>query len=83
MVTASSRGIDLEIAHTLAAKGAHVVINGRMQLSVEKAIADLRTSHPDAGLLPLIADTGTEAGCVQTIIQLPEVDILVNNRHLC
>ncbi|WP_333878676.1 SDR family NAD(P)-dependent oxidoreductase [Methylobacter sp.] len=79
LVTASSRGIGLEIARSLAAEGARVVINGRTQVSVEKAIADVRTSHPDADLLSLIADTGTEAGCAQTILQLSKVDILVNN----
>jgi len=70
LVTASSGGIGLEIARSLAAEGARVVINGRTQASVEAAIANVRASHPDAG---------TEAGCTQTILQLPEVDILVNN----
>jgi len=79
LVTASSGGIGLEIARSLAAEGALVVINGRTQASVEAAIADVRASHPDAKLLPLIADAGTEAGCTETILQLPEVDILVNN----
>jgi 3-oxoacyl-[acyl-carrier protein] reductase len=79
LVTASSGGIGLEIARALAAEGAKVVINGRVQASVEKAVADLRAGLPNAELIPLVADNGTAAGCEHTISQLPEVDILVNN----
>ena len=79
LVTASSGGIGLEIARSLAAEGARVVINGRTQASVEEAIADVLASYPDADLLSLIADIGTAAGCAETVLQLSEVDILVNN----
>ena len=79
LVTASSGGIGLEIARSLAAEGARVVINGRSQAAVDKAIADIRAGQPDADLVPLAADNGTEEGCSTTIAQLPEVDILVNN----
>ena len=79
LVTASSGGIGLEIARALAAEGAKVVINGRVQAGVEKAVADLRTGLPNAELIPLVADNGTAAGCEYTISQLSEVDILVNN----
>jgi 3-oxoacyl-[acyl-carrier protein] reductase len=79
LVTASSGGIGLEIARALAAEGAKVVVNGRVQASVEKAVANLRAALPNAELIPLVADNGTAAGCEHTISQLPEVDILVNN----
>lgn len=79
LVTASSGGIGLEIARALAADGAKVVINGRAQTSVEQAVADVRAGLPDAELIALVADNGTAAGCDQTISQVPEVDILVNN----
>ena len=79
LVTASSGGIGLEIARSLATEGARVVINGRTQASVEEAIADVLASYPDADLLSLIADIGTEAGCAETVLHLSEVDILVNN----
>jgi 3-oxoacyl-[acyl-carrier protein] reductase len=79
LVTASSGGIGLEIARSLAAEGAKVVINGRGQTSVEQAVADVRAGLPNAELIPLVADNGTAAGCDKTISQLPEVDILVNN----
>lgn len=79
LVTASSGGIGLEIACVLAAEGAKVVINGRTQASVEKAMAEIRADLPHAAMIPLVADNGTVAGCNHTILKVPEVDILVNN----
>lgn len=79
LVTASSGGIGLEIARSLAAEGARVVINGRLQSSVEQAVANIRAGLPNAKLIPLAADNGTVVGCGHTLSQLPDVDILVNN----
>jgi 3-oxoacyl-[acyl-carrier protein] reductase len=79
LVTASSGGIGLEIARSLAAEGVNVVINGRSQASVDEAVADVRASLPDAELIPLVTDNGTAVGCGETIRRLPDVDILVNN----
>lgn len=79
LVTASSGGIGLGIARSLAAEGAKVVINSRVQTSVGQAVADVRAGLPNAQIIPLVADNGTAAGCGKTISQLPEVDILVNN----
>jgi 3-oxoacyl-[acyl-carrier protein] reductase len=79
LVTASSGGIGLEIARSLAAEGANVIINGRAQASVEKAVTDVRASFPDAQLIALVADNGTASGCNETITRWSEVDILVNN----
>jgi len=79
LVTASSGGIGLEIARSLAAENAKVIINGRTQANVDKAISDIRKTHPDADLVALVSDNGTLAGCEATIRQVPQVDILVNN----
>lgn len=79
LVTAASGGIGQEIARSLAAEGAKVVVNGRTTASVEKAIAEIRASVPDADLVALAADNGTAEGCAKTIRELPSVDILVNN----
>ena len=79
LVTASSGGIGLEIARSLAAEGAKVIINGRVQASVNNALADVRAGLPDAELIALSADNGTALGCDETISLWPEVDILVNN----
>ncbi len=79
LVTASSGGIGLEIARSLAAEGAKVVVNGRTQASVDSAIASIKQTNPNAVLIPLASDNGTAAGCAETIKQLPSVDILINN----
>jgi 3-oxoacyl-[acyl-carrier protein] reductase len=79
LVTASSGGIGLAIATSLAAEGAKVAINGRTEQSVEKAVAAIRAGLPEADLIPLAADTATAKGCEKTIAQLSSVDILVNN----
>lgn len=79
LVTASSGGIGLEIARSLAAEGAKVIINGRSRNGVEKAMADVRVGLPDADLVALVADNGTAGGCEETISRWPDVDILVNN----
>ena len=79
LVTASSGGIGLEIARSLAAEGAKVIINGRAPASVDKAVADVRAGLPAAELVVLVADNGTAAGCKETITRWPEVEILVNN----
>ena len=79
LVSASSGGIGLEIARSLAAEGARVVVNGRSQASVDGAMAEIRRTVPDADLVPLAADNGTAEGCAATIAAVPSVDILVNN----
>ncbi len=79
LVTASAGGIGLEIARTLAREGANVIINGRTSNSVNSAIEKISSEYPQAKLLPLVADNGVAQGCLHTIAQYPEVDILVNN----
>ena len=79
LVTASSGGIGLAIARSLAAEGAKVAINGRNKQSVDKAVAKIRADVPAADLIPLVADNATAKGCAATIAELPSIDILVNN----
>src|SRR5689334_10149559 len=79
LVTGSTGGIGLAIATALAREGARVVINGRTQDSVERAMAAIRADIPGATLVPLAADHGTRQGCERSIAELPVVDVLVNN----
>ncbi len=79
LVTASSGGIGLEIARTLAKEGARVIINGRTDASVDTAIESIRSTSPEAKLEKLVADNGTAVGTKTSITQFPEVDILINN----
>jgi NAD(P)-dependent dehydrogenase (short-subunit alcohol dehydrogenase family) len=73
LVTGSTAGIGLAIATALAKESAAVIVNGRTQERVEKAV---RTSGAADGI---VADLGTEAGARTVIARFPAVDILVNN----
>jgi len=42
LVTASSGGIGFEIARSLAAEGARVIVNGRSESTVDDAVGRLR-----------------------------------------
>jgi 3-oxoacyl-[acyl-carrier protein] reductase len=79
LVTASTGGIGLEIARSLAREGARAIINGRSASSVDAAIASIRRDVPEAKLERLIADNGAVEGTAETIRQFAHVDILVNN----
>jgi 3-oxoacyl-[acyl-carrier protein] reductase len=52
LVTASSGGIGLAVARSLASEGATVIINGRAKAGVEEAIAEVSAGLPDANLIP-------------------------------
>jgi NAD(P)-dependent dehydrogenase (short-subunit alcohol dehydrogenase family) len=73
LVTGSTAGIGLAIATALAKEGAAVIVNGRTEERVEKAVW---TSGATYGIA---ADLGTEAGARAVIARFPAVDILVNN----
>lgn len=79
LVTASIGGIGFGIAQGLAAAGGNVVINGRSQATVDRAVARLKELLPTATISGAVADLGTVEGCDTLIRQVPEVDILVNN----
>lgn len=78
-VSGSTAGIGLAIAQALLADGAHVVLNGRGEASVQRALQTLRQQHPQAEVSGIAADLGTAAGCEQVATRLAQVDILVNN----
>ncbi len=78
LVTASSAGIGLEIARSLAKEGVKVIVNGRTESSVNKAIASIKKENPSAQLLPLTATLSTRKGCDLAIEIYPKVDVLVN-----
>lgn len=79
LVTASSGGIGLEIARTLAREGCMVVVNGRSRQVVDQAMTAITGEVPAARLQPLVADHGTAQGCAASIEAFPALDILVNN----
>jgi NAD(P)-dependent dehydrogenase (short-subunit alcohol dehydrogenase family) len=73
LVTGSTAGIGLAIAAGLVKEGATVIVNGRTQERVEKALKESGAAHGIA------ADLGTENGVRKVSDLFPEVDILVNN----
>jgi NAD(P)-dependent dehydrogenase (short-subunit alcohol dehydrogenase family) len=79
LVTGSTSGIGFAIARGLAPSGAEVVINGRSQANVDKAVKAIEQALPKAKLRGIAADVGTAKGCAQLVAAVPTVDILVNN----
>ncbi len=79
VVSGSTAGIGFAIAQGLAAAGADVVINGRTQASVDKAVAALKIAAPGVSIRAVAADLGSAAGCAALIEAEPSADILVNN----
>jgi NAD(P)-dependent dehydrogenase (short-subunit alcohol dehydrogenase family) len=79
VVTGSTRGIGFAVAKGLAESGADVVINGRTQGGVEKAIAELLKAAPKAKVTGVATDLGTAAGCDALVKAAPSPDILINN----
>ena len=77
LVTASTGGIGLRIAATLAAEGADVIVNGRSADRVALAVDKL--SAEGGSVTGLVADAGTADGCARIVQERPDVDILVNN----
>src|SRR5208337_3307719 len=79
LVTGSTAGIGYAIAEALAREGAEVIVNGRTEERVERAIRAIRASHPRAKVQALAADLSNADGVSTAIERLPDVDILVNN----
>jgi NAD(P)-dependent dehydrogenase (short-subunit alcohol dehydrogenase family) len=79
IVTGSTLGIGLAAAKGLAASGSKVVVNGRKQEAVDKAIASVRAVAPEAEVRGVAADLGTAEGCAALVEAIPSCDILVNN----
>ena len=79
IVTGSTGGIGFAIARGLAQCGATVVANGLTQADVDRAIAGVRASIPNAELGGVAADLSTAAGCNALVQAEPSCAILVNN----
>jgi 3-oxoacyl-[acyl-carrier protein] reductase len=78
IVCASSQGLGLACATSLAREGCVVFINGRDEARLEKAAAEIQTAT-GARPTPVIADINTEPGRARLVAACPEADILVNN----
>ncbi|QJT09473.1 SDR family NAD(P)-dependent oxidoreductase [Oceanidesulfovibrio marinus] len=79
IVTGSTAGIGLATATGLARAGARVIVTGRTQSAVDKALQQIRTEVPAADAEGFPGDLGTAAGCDALVQAHPTCDILVNN----
>jgi NAD(P)-dependent dehydrogenase (short-subunit alcohol dehydrogenase family) len=78
-VSGSTQGIGYAIAAALLGEGAEVIINGRDDARLRKAVGTLRAAFPDATVSGIAADLGQPAQVRNLLASLGEVDILVNN----
>ena len=78
LVTGSTAGIGYAIAEALVAEGAKVIINGRSQESVDKAIAKL-TPKAAGDLLGFAGDLSRPETAEQVAQKYSDVEILINN----
>lgn len=78
VVCASSQGLGLACATSLAREGCEVWINGRTEAKLQEAAAQIER---ETGNRPhtIVADITTEQGRAAILAACPEADILVNN----
>jgi len=79
LVTASTGGIGFATAKLLGESGASVIINGRSQTTISRALDQLHTELPNANIRGIVADLGCSDGCQKLIDVAGDIDILVNN----
>jgi NAD(P)-dependent dehydrogenase (short-subunit alcohol dehydrogenase family) len=79
LVTGSTAGIGYAIAKGLVQSGAAVVVNGRKQETVDRAVAAVALAGTGAKVCGVAADVATAKGCAAIVSAVPSVDILVNN----
>jgi 3-oxoacyl-[acyl-carrier protein] reductase len=79
LVTASTGGLGFAIAESLAREGARVVVNGRNEASVAKAIERLTAAAPGAAVSAAVGNTATAEGCAAVIRACPEADVVIVN----
>ena len=78
IVCASSQGLGLACAESLAREGATVYINGRTRAKLQSVAAAL-AERTGAKVVPVCADIDTEEGRGMLLAACPEPDILINN----
>ncbi|MFS0866320.1 SDR family NAD(P)-dependent oxidoreductase [Microbacterium sp. 179-B 1A2 NHS] len=78
-ISGSTRGIGRAIAAELLREGASVVINGRTDAGVRRAVEELAADAPDADVTGYAADFADPADVARLVGEVGELDILVNN----
>jgi len=78
-VTGSTAGIGLAIAKALAAENARVVVNGRTEARVARAVEEIRRHYPAALVEGFVADLSAASAADTALTRFDVVDILINN----
>lgn len=78
-ISGSTAGIGYAIAESLLKEGAHVIINGRSQETIDTAIEQLKKDTGNHAVTGIAADFAKAEEVNKLIESLPDVDILVNN----
>lgn len=78
-ISGSTSGIGFAIANRFLQEGAQVVINGRTKESVDKATDELKLLVGNSSVCGIAADFSKADDVKKLLIELPEVDILINN----
>lgn len=78
-VSGSTKGIGYATAKTLAVEGAEVIINGRSEESVDKALKNLKKEVPGGNISGIPCDFSKEEEIEKLIGKIGELDILINN----
>jgi NAD(P)-dependent dehydrogenase (short-subunit alcohol dehydrogenase family) len=79
VVTGSTSGIGYAIASALAKSEARVLLNGRSEEGVSRAVERLRREVPGGSVSGVAADLSAPEGTSALIASWPNTDILVNN----
>src|SRR5258708_36636468 len=79
LISGSTKGIGFAIASQLAAEGARVIVNGRLDHSINSALEQVRKAVPEAKVEGFAGDLATTAATEVLLKLFPAVDILVNN----
>lgn len=79
LVSGSSKGIGLAIVIALAREGAHVVLNGRSEASVQEGLKQVHATVRDAKVEGFAGDLSTAQATDAIVKKFPSIDILVNN----
>lgn len=78
-ISGSTKGIGYATAKTLAVEGAEVIINGRSEESVDKALKKLKKEVPGGNISGIPCDFSKEEEIEKLIGKIGELDILINN----
>jgi NAD(P)-dependent dehydrogenase (short-subunit alcohol dehydrogenase family) len=79
LITGSTRGNGLAVAKALAMMGAEVIVNGRTDDGVERAMDAVLQVAPTGAIHGMAADISDADGCDAVIFAFPKIDILFNN----